>query len=41
MLGFSAFLHKSPIDFNTADTTVGPQSETQRHYDPSIFFQQQ
>ena len=38
MLSFSVFLHVSPVDFNTAGTTVWHQSKTQRRNDPSIIF---
>lgn len=37
MSGFSVFLHASLIDFNTAITTVWPQSKIVQHNDPSIF----
>lgn len=32
------FPYASPIDFNTAVTTVWPQSETQWRHDPSFVF---
>lgn len=38
MLGFSVFLHVSPIDLNTTVTTVWPQRKIQLHEDHSFFF---
>lgn len=37
-VGFSVFLHACPLEFNTGDTTVWPQSEIQWHNEPSFFF---
>ena len=37
-LGFSVFLHASPVDFFTADTTVWHQSKIQGRNDPFFFF---